>query len=110
MGSTLSPATSLRITIGIFDTGSINKPRIVISTSIVTSRTPSSFCVPAVLRFLYPHFAYQAVGKAGRDPRWDVASHLGSGRFRRRKVQRLVLRSAADPLPAGFISPLNHYF
>src|SRR5260370_28757929 len=32
IGNTVSPATSLRITIGIFVTGSINRPRIVIST------------------------------------------------------------------------------
>src|SRR5260370_4986109 len=93
------------MTIGILLTGSIKRPRIVISTS--TSTSPG--CA-AVLRFLYHHFAYKTVGKADRRPHRDVGSYLGSGDFGGGEVQGFVLGGAADPLVAGLVAAFNHYF
>src|SRR5208282_713114 len=119
MGSTVSPATSLRMTIGVFATGSINKPRIVISTSIVSSRG-SSLAKSAIdprdcsrIFSLYHQFAHQAVRKTAGYAHRNVASRLRRGGCLNpggREIQRLILCGAADPLGAGLVVSLNHYF
>ena len=133
MGSTVSPLVSFRITMGMLVTGSIMSPRIFISTSIVApeehrfqiedfrlqisnSREISHLQSKifnseiALLRSLYHHFAQQAVGKTRGGNHRDIAAHFGTAPWRRCEIQRLVLRSAADPLAAGFVLPFNHYF
>src|SRR5207237_5259952 len=101
MGRTVSLPESLRITMGIFVTGSIISPRIFISTSIVISSRSNS---------LYHHFACEAVGKSGGGNYRDIAAHSGNGGVERFEIHHFVLRSAANPLAAGFILSFNHHF
>src|ERR1700691_3307102 len=98
------------MTIGILLTGSIKRPRMVISTSIAISYGGDVFRPLGVLCFLYHHFAQKAVGKTCRCLHLDVASYRRSCHSRCREVQSFVLRGAPDPLGAGFVSPFNHYF
>src|SRR2546430_12033458 len=70
MGRTVSLPESLRITMGIFVTGSIISPRIFISTSIVISSRSNS---------LYHHFAGEAVGKSGGRNYLDTAADSREG-------------------------------
>src|SRR5437867_5556194 len=101
MGRTVSLPESLRITMGIFVTGSIISPRIFISTSIVISSRSNS---------LYHHFACEAVGKSGGGNYRDIAAHSGNGGVERFEIHDFVLRSASDPLATGFVFSFNHYF
>src|SRR5207302_10942573 len=101
MGRTVSLPESLRITMGIFVTGSIISPRIFISTSIVISSRSNS---------LYHHFACEAVGKSGGCNHRDIAAHRGNGGVERFETQGFVLPSAADRLGAGLVLPFDHYF
>src|SRR5438874_13823094 len=100
MGRSVSLPESLRITMGIFLTGSIISPRIFISTSIVISSRSNS---------LYHHFACEAVGKSGGGNYRDIAAHSGNGAFGNFEIHDFVLRSASDPIAAVFILPFNHY-
>src|SRR5438552_1356571 len=63
MGSTAAPFTCLRMTIGMFVTGSIIKPRIFISTSIAPSL--GSLQGRSHLRPALDRFAHQAVRPRG---------------------------------------------
>src|SRR5438552_18492858 len=101
MGRTVSLPESLRITMGIFVTGSIISPRIFISTSIVISSRSNS---------LYHHFACEAVGTSGGGNYCDIAAHVGNGAFGNSEIHHFVLRSAAAPLGSGFVLPFTHYF
>src|SRR5437588_124086 len=98
------------MTIGIFETGSIKRPRMVISTSM---RTPSTAgcALLGCLRFLYHQFAEERVGKAGGGSHWDVVSnfYFGSGGLGGGEIQGFVLGCAAHPLGAGFVAAFNHY-
>src|SRR5207247_10884833 len=89
MGRTVSLPESLRITMGIFVTGSIISPRIFISTSIVISSRSNS---------LYHHFACEAVGKSGGFNHLDIASDSGNGGGERFVIHEFVLRSSAHRL------------
>src|SRR5579863_1500754 len=91
---------SFKITIGILLTGSIIRPRIIISTSIVTSRK----------LFLYHQFADQAVGETPRHSHLRVGTRFENARRISGEVQRLILRGAADPLAARPVITFNHYF
>src|SRR5579871_518549 len=104
IGSTVSPPTSLRITIGILLTGSIINPRIVISTSIWRDLHPGAEAS------LYHQFTSQTVGKTARHQYLLVASHLRTDAIRSREVERLILRCPPNPLRLGFISNFNHHF
>src|SRR5258708_13086738 len=100
------------MTIGIFETGSIKRPRMVISTSTSTSFDCAVLRVgcAVALRFLYHQFAYQAVGKTCCGPHRDVGSYLGSGGFRGGEVQGFVLACAPDALRAGLLPAFHHSF
>src|SRR5437899_3524156 len=99
IGRTASPPESFRITMGMFVTGSIIKPRIFISTSIPDPLLGSDY-----------HFPNQAIGKTCGDANVGIAAHRRLERRRHHKIQRLVLGGATHPLIAGCISSLNHYF
>src|SRR5215472_7837050 len=96
MGSTVSPCTSFRMTIGALVDGSTISPRIFISISM-----------QCPLRY---SFAYQAVGKTRGHPYRQVAACSGKNRLRGGKVQRFVLRGAAYDLSARPVVTFNHYF
>src|SRR5580698_6481142 len=93
IGSTVSLLTSFRITIGILLAGSMTRPRIFISTSMVNSDA---------LPLLDHGLADKAVGVALSDPHRNIATRSGADGVRSGEVHRLVLRAAADdliPLP-----------
>src|SRR3954449_5562146 len=99
MGSTASPPESFRITMGILVTGSIIKPRIFISTSILGPCFGSDY-----------HFSNQTIREARSHSHIGVATDsrlkcLWSG-----EVQRFILRRTPHPLRPSFISGFNHYF
>src|SRR5580658_4803055 len=96
MGSTVSPCTSFRMTIGALVDGSTISPRIFISISMQ--------CL------LCYGFAHQAVGETLCDPHRQVTPRSGKDRLRGGKVQRFVLRGTADNLAASLIMTLNHHF
>src|SRR5271154_4330248 len=96
IGSTVSLLTSFRITIGILLAGSMTRPRIFISTSMVTS----------VMR-LGDSLAHKAVGKALGDPYRHIAARSGMDRLRSREIDSLVLRAAAVHLAPLRVIPLN---
>src|SRR2546427_7091787 len=98
MGRTVSLPESLRITMGIFVTGSIISPRIFISTSIVISSRSNS---------LYHHFAGEAVGKSGGRKYLDITADSGDGALREFENYHLFFRNAGNPLAAGLLLPLH---
>src|SRR6266849_652687 len=134
MGRTASPLVSLRITMGMFVTGSIMRPRIFISTSIATPGNfgfqiedfrwvfsqhprPTANLKSKIYDLkspfpcsLYHHFAQQAVGKTPGSHHGYITPQIGSGPRRYGEVQGFVLRSPANPLAPGFVLPFNHYF
>src|SRR5712692_866660 len=59
---------------------------------------------------LYHHLPQKAVGKTPGGNHRDIATQNGREAFRSLKIQDFVLRGPADPLPAGVVSPFNHYF
>src|SRR5262249_47394465 len=60
-------------------------------------------------RFLSSHhLSHQAVGKTLGDQHINITSS-GRARFRRGKIQRDVLRRAADHLSAGLVLPFHHH-
>src|SRR5438270_10581101 len=99
MGSTASPPESFRITMGILVTGSIIKPRIFISTSILGPCFGSDY-----------HFSDQTVREACGDADIGVTPDRKLGLWRNSEIQGLVLRGATNPLSASFVSGFNHYF
>src|SRR2546427_6897062 len=98
MGRTVSLPESLRITMGIFVTGSIISPRIFISTSIVISSRSNS---------LYHHFACEAVGKSGGGNYPGIAAPSGKGGGERFENYHFFLAKAANPLAPGVHLSLN---
>src|ERR1700682_226681 len=111
MGKTASPLVSFRITMGMLVTGSIISPRIFISTSIVAPGAISDFRLKSsLLRSLYHHFAQQAVGKAPGGNHGNITARCRNHRRRPGEIQRLVLRSATDPLTPGLVLSFNHHF
>src|SRR5438876_4057594 len=98
MGRTVSLPESLRITMGIFVTGSIISPRIFISTSIVISSRSNS---------LYHHFACEAVGKSGGGNYRDIAAQTGTAGANALKIRALFLRSAPIQRARGLVFPFN---
>src|SRR4051794_6530973 len=95
MGSTASDPGSFRITMGMLVTGSIIRPRIFISTSIVSSwaQFPAD---SGILRRdasrLSPvhHHADEAIGKALRDLHADIRAVHRRDAMRGGEVQGLV--------------------
>src|ERR1700679_862721 len=101
MGRTVSLLTSFRITIGILLAGSMTRPRIFISTSMVNSLTRSP---------LRDGLADKAVGLAVGNPHRQIATGGGTDKVRSREIDRLVLRAATDHLAALTIKPFNGCF
>src|SRR5215469_12876703 len=124
MGSTESPPTSFRITIGIWLTGSSNSPRTVISTSIVTSEILSPYTTGYLI--IVPicatgwgfgpspnqanHLPNKRIREAARHQYGNVRSDYRNRTRRHGEVQRLVLRRPSDPLGAAIVVSFNHYF
>src|SRR5579863_2031547 len=104
MGSTESPETSLRITMGLLVTGSSTSPRIVTSTSIAPCAFPAARLTP-----LYHQFADQRIGEAGGNGDRNVGPGLQIGACSRGEIQALVLGRAADPLRARLVVTFNHH-
>src|SRR5882724_8769570 len=103
MGSTLLPLTSFRITIGMFVTGSIIRPRIFISSSISAS-CPS-------LHHTHHTLSGKRIWTGARDPHGEVLSQQRlAAAIRMGEVQRAILRGAPDPLPQRFIAALDQRF
>src|SRR5579883_2624539 len=98
MGRTVSPCTSLRITIGAFVEGSTIRPRIFISISI----------------WMSPPFRRQPLLPDCSDSSLSLSpEHNYPGRknrLARRKVQGFVLGSAPHHLASGPITTFNHHF
>ena len=97
MGRTVSLLTSLRITIGMLLAGSMTRPRIFISTSMVNSVG-------------LDRLADKAVGKALRDPHREIAARRGADRVRGREIDSLILRAAADYLAPLTVISFNGCF
>src|SRR5580692_7155076 len=97
MGMTVSEPTSLSTTIGILVDGSIIKPRIRTSMSMVS---PSLTCLDGL--------ADQAVGKCVCDFHLHIRARSRRDRQRCREVYRLVLRTSAGNLTAGGIHTFDH--
>src|SRR5712692_1069030 len=102
IGRTLLPLTSFRITIGIFVTGSIIRPRIFISSSIAPP--------PSTLHHTRQALSDQRVWTGARhlhrqiSPNQRLATAAPMG-----EVQRPILRRAPDPLSQGLIPALNQH-
>src|SRR5258708_38992041 len=96
VGSKVAVPTFLSTTMGMLVTGSIINPRIFISTSI---------CPP-----LSNHLPNQAVGETLGYLHVNIPTGLWRGFFSAGKVQRDVLRGAADDLSASLVETFNHYF
>src|ERR1700733_12023815 len=111
MGSTCALATSFRMTIGMFVTGSIISPRIFISTSMASlqhSAVPVAggaarltLCVPSA-----DGFSDQRIGASARDADVgvlaDVQIFAGMG-----EAQGAVARGAAQPEAEGLIAAFH---
>src|ERR1700678_465104 len=69
MGRTMAPLISLRITMGMLDTGSIINPRIFISTSIASSSVQLHHSL------LSNAFTYQRVGPRPRHAYGQILAH-----------------------------------
>src|SRR5215469_5694225 len=122
MGSTESPPTSFRITIGIWLTGSSNSPRTVISTSIVTSEILSPYTTGYLILVAIcatdfepshhqaNHLPNKRIREAARHQHGNVRSDYRNRARRHGEVQRLVLRRPSDPLGAAIVVSFNHYF
>src|ERR1700722_6798399 len=101
IGKTVSLLTSFRITIGILLAGSMTRPRIFISTSMVNSLTRSP---------LRDGLADKAVGLAAGNPHRHIAAGSGTDELRRGEIHRLILRAAADDLASLAIESFNGCF
>src|SRR5882724_3968262 len=104
------PLTSFSTTIGILVTGSTIKPRIFISTSMLLPYL--TLGVPVSEPHSIHEFPRQRVGARACHPRMNVLAEkiafaAGFGRRRVQEIERLVLRSAADPLAGGFVESLH---
>src|SRR5271170_3886166 len=114
MGSTVSLPCSFSTTMGMLVTGSIINPRIFISTSIVALQRPLPLILPieyaaqAVCGCLACHLAQQTVRKYLCDFHVDVLPNTRLMAAVGDEVQRLVLRGAANHLPASGILPFYH--
>ena len=102
---------------GMLVTGSIISPRIFISTSIMV---PSRRCLTLDTRLAYEtqtlsgfldgHLPQKAVGKSLRNLYSYILSDARLRSAVDHEVERLVLRSAARDLSAGWILSLHHDF
>src|SRR5438046_1401057 len=100
MGRTLLPPTSFRITIGMFVTGSIIRPRIFISSSISASSSH--------LHYTHHTLTDKRIWTGARHPHGKIfPDQRFASRFRVRKVQRAILRGAPDPLSQRFVAAFH---
>src|SRR5690242_13340352 len=91
---------SLRITIGMFVTGSIIRPRIFISSSTGASLIS--------LHHTRHGFTRQRIRPGARHANGNVTPEQRLARRRRMsKVERTILRRAADPLALRLVAPLH---
>src|SRR5713226_9669674 len=133
IGSTVSLLASFRITMGVLVTGSIKRPRILISTSIVTPWFPRVPLCPLWLKILrhyhrghpstslsagsgtqrknsHHHLTQKAVGEGCGHAHRNIAARFEIDLFRRNEIQGLVLRGPPDPLLPRLVLPFHHYF
>src|SRR6202167_6315186 len=101
IGRTVSLFTSFKITIGILVAGSMTRPRIFISTSMVNSLTRAT---------LRDGLADKAVGVAVGNPHRNITSRSGTDQVRSREVDGLVLRAAANTLASLAVNSFNRRF
>src|ERR1035438_3095197 len=107
MGITVSLPWSLRSTMGMLVTGSIISPLIFISTSIVSPPGARPFILPLqygtqpVCGWLDDHLAQKAVRERLCDLHSDVVPDVWLWMLIDDKIERLVLRGAADELNTG---------
>src|SRR3990170_1778660 len=104
IGRMASPLASLRMTIGMFVTGSIIRPRILTSISMVPL-FPLSDWKRSLHVYIHP-FAHQTVRPGAGHPHCHVAAQLllGAG-----KVYHLVGGRAPRPLVAAGIAALDQH-
>src|SRR5271170_3894759 len=100
IGSTASPATSFRITMGAFVEGSTMRPRSFISMSIDFLFSPLDS----------DRFSYQTIGKRRRHPNRHVTSWRRKDWAGGGEIQRLVLGRTSDNLTAPRVMTLNRSF
>src|SRR3984885_9362440 len=101
IGRTVSLLTSFKITIGILLAGSMTRPGIFISTSMVNSLKRSP---------LRDGLADKAVGLAVGNPHRQIATGSGADWVRSGEINRLILRAAADHLASLGIKSFNGCF
>src|SRR5258706_5851719 len=111
MGRTALPCTSFRTTIGMFVTGSIIKPRILISTSMASSRFVSTTLRPSPqypMWCLVDVYADQAI----RRGTLHLDGYVASEQFRmhREDIHNAVARRMAAPLVLFPRLPFYVYF